>query len=76
MNAVQQQAIREILEEEGCANLEEWLEQHGDDIPQVGICSVCGDHDNDCDPDTVGEYCSACAETGHYSSILVVLGMI
>ena len=54
MNTVELETIREILAEDGCSNLEEWLEEHGDDIPQVGICSICGDHDNDVDPDTAG----------------------
>jgi len=76
MNKVVSESVHIIVSESGCETLGEWLSLHGDDIPQVGICSNCGLYEHDADPDTSGEYCPVCESTGSYSSILVVLGLI
>jgi len=76
MNPLQAAALRALLQETGCASLAEWLDRHGDDLPQVGICRECGWYDWDCDPDTHGEYCPTCERSGCYSSLLAMLGLI
>lgn len=76
MNRVQREAFRELLHAEGYPSGLDWLQDHFDEIPQLGICGNCGHCAWTCDPDTRLELCPDCNRPDTFSSVLILLGII